>query len=96
MTRNYERLNIMEIGIVGIMVVLVSLSAPSKAEAQQSQDRGLVGNFADGQQDGLAAGAADYRNGNEKYAYCPGGTPDYCAGYTLGYNDGYDSARKVG
>jgi len=79
-----------------VVIIFAVLSAQQLAEAQQSQDRGLLGNFADGQRDGLAAGAADYRDGYDKYAYCPGGTADYCAGYTLGYNDGYDSARKVG
>ncbi|MGC1132524.1 MAG: hypothetical protein WA941_06860 [Nitrososphaeraceae archaeon] len=82
--------------IVAILLVTVSLATQQLAQAQQSQDRGLLGNFADGNRDGLAAGAADYREGYDKYAYCPGGTADYCAGFTVGYNDGYDSARKVG
>jgi len=82
--------------IVAILLVTFSLATQQLAQAQQSQDRGLFGNFADGNRDGLAAGAADYREGYDKYAYCPGGTADYCAGFTVGYNDGYDSARKVG
>jgi hypothetical protein len=62
----------------------------------QTENRGIIGNFADGRRDGLADGASDYRNGIEEFARCPGGSLDYCAGYDNGYHDGYDSARKVG
>jgi hypothetical protein len=82
--------------IVATLLLTVSLVTQQLAQAQQSQDRGLLGNFGDGNRDGLAAGAADYREGYDKYAYCPGGTADYCAGFVVGYDDGYNSARKVG
>jgi hypothetical protein len=77
-------------------LIIAALSAEQLALAQQDQDRGLIGNYQDGYQSGLAAGAADYRDGYSKYASCPGGTLDYCAGYTVGYNEGYEAARKVG
>ena len=66
------------------------------ASSGQSEDRGLIGNFADGREAGLADGASDYRNGYGEFARCPGGSLDYCAGYDNGYHDGYQSARKVG
>ncbi len=62
----------------------------------QTENRGIIGNFADGRQAGLADGASDYRSGYAEFARCPGGSLDYCAGYDNGYHDGYSSARKVG
>jgi len=62
----------------------------------QTENRGLLGNYADGHHAGLADGADDYRNGRAAFARCPGGSLDYCAGYNFGYNEGYDAARKVG
>lgn len=65
-------------------------------DSGQTENRGIIGNFADGRQAGLADGASDYRNGYAEFARCPGGSLDYCAGYDNGYHDGYSSARKVG
>jgi hypothetical protein len=42
--------------IVAALLITVSLATQQLAQAQQSQDRGLLGNFADGNRDGLAAG----------------------------------------
>jgi hypothetical protein len=41
--------------------MILTFSAGQFAIAQQSEDRGLFGNYQDGYQAGLAAGAADYR-----------------------------------
>jgi hypothetical protein len=48
---------------IGLVVTLLAVSTQQLTQAQQSQDRGLLGNFQDGYQDGLAAGAADFREG---------------------------------
>ena len=66
------------------------------SDGGQTENRGIIGNFADGRQAGIADGASDYRNGYGEFARCPGGSLDYCAGYDNGYHDGYSSARKVG
>lgn len=96
MRTRVKSINLKSLYFIGLIVTLLAISTQQLTQAQQSQDRGLLGNFADGHRDGLAAGAADYRDGYDKYAYCPGGTADYCAGYVVGYDDGYNSARKVG
>lgn len=78
------------------VALLAVFSTQQIIQARQSSDQGLIGNYNSGHRDGLAAGANDYRTGQSQMAVCPGGTIDYCAGFTMGYNDGYDSARKVG
>ena len=75
MTKKLYGTNIRSLSFPTLVVGMLSIFLVQlPAQAQQSEDRGLLGNFADGQRDGLAAGASDYRNGNDKYAYCPGGT----------------------
>jgi hypothetical protein len=64
------------------------------AIAQQSEERGLLGNYQDGYQAELAAGAADYREGYSKYAYCPEGTADYCAGFSIEFGANSRSIRS--
>jgi hypothetical protein len=54
------------------------------ASSGQTEDRGILGNFADGRRDGLADGASDYRDGYGEFARCPGGSLDYCTGYDVG------------
>ena len=63
--------------LTGLMVA--AFSAGQFTLAQQLKDRGLLGNYQNGHQAGLASRAADYREGYSKYAYCPGGTADYYA-----------------
>ena len=88
---------------VGLAILFV-ISTQQATQAQKSED------YQDGYQAGLEAGAADYREGYSKYAYCPDGSSrDYCAGFIVGYNEGYihicfvagyndgcDSVRDVG
>src|SRR5215208_4474447 len=86
------------IGVAALMASIVTMntqSAQHLVQAQQEEDRGLVDNFGQGRRDGIKDGASDYREGFASSAYCPGGGLDYCAGYAIGYNDGFESARKV-
>jgi len=64
--------------------MIAAFSARHFAIAQQSEDRGLFGNYQDGYQAGLAARVADYREVYSKYDYRPEGTADYCAGFSIG------------
>ena len=41
-----------------------------------------------------STGAADYREGYSKYAYCSEGTADYCAGFSLGFGANSRSIRS--
>jgi hypothetical protein len=74
--------------------MISAFSAGQFAIAQQSEDRGLFGNYQDGYQAELAAGAADYREGYAKYAYCQEGTADDCAGFSIGFGANSRSIRS--
>lgn len=98
--------------VLAVSLLAVILTQPHQVQASSSNDddddtsdsgsggqqenKGYLGNYADGHRAGLADGAADYRNGQKEFARCPGGSLDYCTGYDVGYHDGYDSASKVG
>ena len=82
-------INIKSLCFVGL-AILLAVSTQQLAQAQQSKD------YLEGHKDGLAAGAADEGEGYPKVATCQGErTADYCAGFILGYNEGYDAAQKV-
>lgn len=80
--------------LTGAVPMIAAFSAGQLAIAQQSEDGDLLSNYQDGYQAGLAAGAADYREGYSKYAYCSEGTADYCAGFSLGFGANSRSIRS--
>lgn len=57
--------------------------------------------FGQGQEDGVAAGAAAARAGSPANNHCPGSSSSfsfspYCLGYGSGYTKGYNEAKDVG
>ena len=88
--------------VAAVAVTLVLIQGIPTAYASTDFERlgrdidGAVSAYEQGNQDGIAQGAADYREGYSFNSECSSGGIAYCAGYILGYGDGWSSARKVG
>ena len=89
MTQKLMSINIKSLCFVGL-AILLAVSTQQLAQAQQSKD------YLEGHKDVSGRRAADEGEGYPKVASCQGErTADYCAGFILGYNEGYGCSQKV-
>jgi hypothetical protein len=77
--------------LMSLATVTVGLSIQEQAQASS-----IVGNFADGYEEGKDAGANDAFDDNEHDSQCPpNDSLSWCAGYKTGYEAGYLSANTL-